>query len=449
MKLKKIKIKKRNKNYKNIRNKVEKMNRRQEPKKTTGTIIAIILISALVFLIVGTKVFGFLPSILFTIIYLLMMLLVRVIDRNPIGSRKRKRAKRTFLLLLLLGIIGVIAFIVFFIIIIISAPQFNAKNLQRNETTVLYNKDGKVITSLGNEKREKLKYDELPNVLVDAVVATEDSRFFQHNGLDAPRFAKAVMGQLAGHSDAGGGSTLTMQVSKNSFTSTEASGIKGIMRKFTDIYLSIFKIERKYTKQEIIEFYVNQPFLGSNSYGVEQAARTYFGKHANELNLAEASLIAGLFQAPTAYDPFVDIDAATKRRSVVLSLMVRHGYITEEEKEIAEQVKIEEPTTEEIEANTPTVEEEVTPVEEPEVEAVEEPVVEEPAIEQTTNSILPQPSNTTSTNDEIIALQNRVAEVEAKYDGLVNELQTIFATPVFAQLLSQAFAENQVTAEAN
>ena len=341
MKLKKIKIKKRNKNYKNIRNKVEKMNRRQEPKKTTGTIIAIILISALVFLIVGTKVFGFLPSILFTIIYLLMMLLVRVIDRNPIGSRKRKRAKRTFLLLLLLGIIGVIAFIVFFIIIIISAPQFNAKNLQRNETTVLYNKDGKVITSLGNEKREKLKYDELPNVLVDAVVATEDSRFFQHNGLDAPRFAKAVMGQLAGHSDAGGGSTLTMQVSKNSFTSTEASGIKGIMRKFTDIYLSIFKIERKYTKQEIIEFYVNQPFLGSNSYGVEQAARTYFGKHANELNLAEASLIAGLFQAPTAYDPFVDIDAATKRRSVVLSLMVRHGYITEEEKEIAEQVKIE------------------------------------------------------------------------------------------------------------
>lgn len=114
----------------------------------------------------------------------------------------------------------------------------------------------------------------------------------------------------------------------------------------------------------------------------------------------------------------------------------------QEPQEPQEQVEIEEPTTEETEANTPTVEEEVT--EEPEVEAVEEPVVE-----QTTNSILPQPSNTTSTNDEIIALQNRVTEVEAKYDALVNELQTIFATPVFAQLLSQAFAENQVTAEAN
>ena len=340
MKLKKVKIKKRNKNYKNIRNKVEAMNRRPEPKKTSAAIIGVILISALAFLLIGTKVFGFLLSAAFVLVYLLMMLLVRVIDRNPIGSRKRKRAKRSFLIILLLGIIALLAFIVFFIIIIISAPKFNVKNLQRNETTIIYNKDNKQVTSLGNEKREKLKYDELPNVLVDAVVATEDSRFFQHNGLDAPRFGKAVIGQLTGHSDAGGGSTLTMQVSKNSFTSTEASGIKGIIRKFTDIYLSIFKIERKYTKQEIIEFYVNQPFLGSNSYGVEQAARTYFGKHANELNLSEASLIAGLFQAPTAYDPFVDIDSATQRRSTVLSLMVRHGYITDEEKEIAESIPI-------------------------------------------------------------------------------------------------------------
>jgi hypothetical protein len=133
----------------------------------------------------------------------------------------------------------------------------------------------------------------------------------------------------------------------------------------------------------------------------------------------------------------------------VKNVIIEWAEIQNCAQEPQEQVKIEEPTTEEIEANTPTVEEEVTPVEEPEVAPVEEPVVEEPAIEQTTNSILPQPSNTTSTNDEIIALQNRVAEVEAKYDGLVNELQTIFATPVFAQLLSQAFAENQVTAEAN
>ena len=340
MKLKKIKIKNKNKNYKNIRNKVDAMNKRVEPKKTSALIIGIIIASALLFLLIGTKIFGFIPSLLFVIIYILMMLLVRNVDRYPIGSRKRTKYKKAFLIILLLGIIAILAFIVFFIIIIISAPKFDAKNLERSETTIIYNQNNKQVTSLGNEKREKLKYDELPNVLIDAVVATEDARFFQHNGLDAPRFTKAVIGQLSGQSDAGGGSTLTMQVSKNSFTSTEASGIKGIIRKFTDIYLSIFKIERKYTKQEIIEFYVNQPFLGSNSYGVEQAARTYFGKHANELNLAEASLIAGLFQAPTTYDPFASLDSATNRRSTVLNLMVRHGYITEEEKEIAEAIPI-------------------------------------------------------------------------------------------------------------
>ena len=104
-----------------------------------------------------------------------------------------------------------------------------------------------------------------------------------------------------------------MQVAKNNFTSREAEGIKGIIRKFTDIYLSIFKIERAFTKQEIIEFYVNEPFLGSSSYGVEQAAQTYFGKHAKQMNLSEASLIAGLFQAPGAYDPFLDSEAATER----------------------------------------------------------------------------------------------------------------------------------------
>ena len=93
--------------------------------------------------------------------------------------------------------------------------------------------------------RDKITYDELPEVLVDAIVATEDSRFFQHNGFDAPRFFKASLGQVAGNSDAGGASTLSMQVIKNSFTSSEDSGFKGIVRKFTDIYLAVFKLEKK------------------------------------------------------------------------------------------------------------------------------------------------------------------------------------------------------------
>ena len=332
MKLKKVKIK---------RNK-ETMKRADllKPKKNSSTMLAFMGITTLLFLIVGIIIFGVWIAIPFTILYLLLLLLVRVIDRYPIGSKKRKRAKRGFLLILLLGIIGILAFILFFIVVIISSPEFDVKKLERNETTIVYDNKKNVVAALGSEKREKLEYDELPNVLVDAIVATEDSRFFQHNGVDAPRFVKAVLGQLAGQADAGGGSTLTMQVSKNNFTSREASGIKGIIRKFTDIYMSVFKIERAYTKQEIIEYYVNEPFLGSNSYGVEQAADTYFGKHAKQLNLAEASLIAGLFQAPGACDPNIYPEAATERRSVVLSLMVRHGYITEEEKEIAEAIPV-------------------------------------------------------------------------------------------------------------
>ena len=340
MKLKKIKIKRKNPNHRKIQNKVNAMNNKP-PKPTSKLMLSFIIITALIFFIVSIFVFGIWVALAFITVYLLMLWLVRTIDKYPPGNKKRKKAKNAFMIILLIGIVGILLFIIFFIIVIISSPDFDIEKLERNETTIIYDNKKSTIATLGNEKREKLEYDDLPNVLVDAIVATEDSRFFQHNGFDAPRFAKAVLGQLAGASDAGGGSTLTMQVAKNNFTSREASGIKGIIRKFTDIYLSIFKIERAFTKQEIIEYYVNEPFLGSNSYGVEQAAQTYFGKHASEINLAEASLIAGLFQAPGAYDPYVDPEAATERRSTVLSLMVRHGYITEEEKAIAESAKVE------------------------------------------------------------------------------------------------------------
>lgn len=334
MKQRKIKVKE--KKHKNMLNRADLL----KPKKTSKLVLGCILASVVAFLVIGWLIFGIWISLAFTVFYILMLLLVRTIDRYPVGSKKRKRAKTAFLIILFLGILGILSFILFFIAVIAASPDFDVKKLERNETTIIYDNKNEVVATIGSEKREKLEYDELPNVLVDAIVATEDSRFFQHNGVDAPRFTKAVIGQLMGADDAGGGSTLTMQVAKNNFTSREASGIKGIIRKFTDIYLSIFKIERAFTKQEIIEYYVNEPFLGSNSYGVEQAAQTYFGKHAKQLNLAEASLIAGLFQAPGAYDPNADAEAATKRRSTVLSLMVRHGYITEEEKAIAEAVSV-------------------------------------------------------------------------------------------------------------
>ena len=122
-----------------------------------------------------------------------------------------------------------LAFSAFLIYITVSAPKFNPDNLDTQELSIMYDSNGQVIAKLGAEKREKVKYDELPQVLIDAIVSTEDSRFYQHNGFDAPRFFKATLKQLLGDNSAGGASTLSMQVVKNSFTdASQDSGIKGL-----------------------------------------------------------------------------------------------------------------------------------------------------------------------------------------------------------------------------
>ena len=257
-------------------------------------------------------------------------------------KRKKKIVSILIIIFLLLGIAGMLAFSAFIVYVKVQAdPKFETTNLNTLEISRIYDKDGNEIAKLGSEKREKVKYDELPEILVDAIIATEDSRFFQHNGLDAPRFAKAMIGQVTRGSEAGGASTLSMQVVKNSFTSTEAHGIQGIIRKFEDIYLAVFKLEKKYSKQEIIEFYVNNHFLGGNIYGVEEAANAYFGKSVGELNLSEAAIIAGMFKSPNAYRPTTNPENAAKRRSTVLYLMRKAGYITKEEAELANSIPVE------------------------------------------------------------------------------------------------------------
>ena len=262
----------------------------------------------------------------------------RKVIKGTSNTSKRKISKKKKMILNFL-IICVIAFAslmaVFFAYVIIKAPKFDPNNLKFTQMSELYDTDGNIITKMGNENRTEISYDDLPEVLIDAIIATEDSKFFQHNGFDLARFMKASMYQLVGK-NGGGASTLTMQIAKNNYTSTESKGFEGITRKFTDIYLSIFKIERKYTKKEVLEFYINDSYLGNGAYGVEQASLNYFGKSVSELNLAEASFIAGLFQSPTYYNPYNYPERAEGRRKTVLYLMQRHGYITEEEKEIAE-----------------------------------------------------------------------------------------------------------------
>lgn len=262
--------------------------------------------------------------------------------RSKEGNKDKKIiGKKIITIILGFFIFCVFLAAAFMIYIVVSTGSFDPNALVNQDQTVMYDKDGEVFATLGAQKRESVTYDELPQVLIDAIVATEDSRYFQHNGVDMARFLKASTLQLLGNSDAGGASTLTMQVVKNNLTDTSSHGIKGIIRKFKDVYLSVFFMEKKYSKEEIIELYVNDSCLGGTIYGVEEASKYYFGKSVSELSLPEAAMLAGMYQAPNRYNPYKNPEAAEKRRETVLNLMVRHGYITKEEKEMASAVSIE------------------------------------------------------------------------------------------------------------
>ena len=174
--------------------------------------------------------------------------------KKTITKPKRSIWKKILTIILIIGIVGVLLMTLFFGYIALSAPKFSEKAFDVKDQTVVYDVNGEIIATLGAQKRESVSYDELPQVLIDAIIATEDSRFFQHNGVDLPRFIKATILQLLGR-DAGGASTLTMQAVKNNLTkkdTLEKNKIQKIIRKFQDVYLAVFKVEKEYSKEEII-----------------------------------------------------------------------------------------------------------------------------------------------------------------------------------------------------
>ena len=322
---------------------------KSKSKNTNNSIKIAILLAGVAIILLTYMTLGIELTILMAILLAIVYGVWHLLQKIQSKTKKRKVVRILLIIFFGFGITCLVGFSAFMIYVKAKAdPLFDTANLNTVELTRLYDKDGKEFAKLGSEKREKVSYEQLPEVLIDAIVATEDSRFFQHNGFDAPRFLKAALGQLAGHSGAGGASTLSMQVVKNSFTDhlgQKTAGKDGIVRKFEDIYLAVFKLEKKYSKEEIIEYYVNNHFLGGNIYGVQEAAKTYFGKDVSELNLSEAATIAGMFKSPNYYRPNVNPKNATTRRQTVLNLMVRHGYITKEEADIAAAIPMDSLTT--------------------------------------------------------------------------------------------------------
>ena len=321
---------------KNIKARVTKKDTQQDKNARLACILA------LVFVIV---MFFFLLDWIFALITAIgcgAIIGIAQLFKKSKGKRSGKILKVLLILFLILAIVGVSAFSAFMVYIKNeSDPIYDTAKLETPENTTFLDINNLEYAKLGTEVREKVTYEELPQVLIDAIIATEDSRFFQHNGFDAPRFIKAAAGQVLGNSDAGGASTITMQVVKNSLTDPLAtSGIEGITRKFKDIYLAIFKLEKNCTKEKIIEYYVNNHYLGGNIYGVQEASEAYFGKDVSEINLSEAAILAGMFKSPSYYRPTVYPDHAEDRRAIVLYLMKRHGYITAEEEAIAKSIPV-------------------------------------------------------------------------------------------------------------
>lgn len=222
-----------------------------------------------------------------------------------------------------------------------TAVTLDVSDFQSKENTIIYDRSGDIIANIGAENRVNVTYDRLPQVLVDAFVAVEDSRFFEHNGFDLPRFVRSALVNLQTGSFAQGGSTLTMQMVKNTyFVTDEHLAPNTIDRKVQEIYLAT-KIEKLISKKKIFELYINKINFGGTSRGVQSACSYYFNKDVSEINLSEAAVLAGVINGPNLYNPYYNVDWCTERRNVVLGQMLNHGYITEEEYNAAVKVPIE------------------------------------------------------------------------------------------------------------
>jgi len=196
--------------------------------------------------------------------------------------------------------------------------------------TVIYDSNGEIIDLIYREIREEVEAEELPAHVKNAFVAIEDRRFYSHYGLDPIRLIKAAMVNISQGRSAQGGSTLTQQLAKNAFLSHE----KKLMRKVKEALITI-EIERKYTKDEILQKYLNEIYFGSGSYGIKTAAQSFFGKEVSELNLAEAAMLAGIPNRPNLYNPRKKLGNAVKRERLIINQMYKFGFIGVDEKEKA------------------------------------------------------------------------------------------------------------------
>jgi penicillin-binding protein 2A len=194
------------------------------------------------------------------------------------------------------------------------------------QATVFYDRNGEVASKVSANKNEGISINQVPDSLKDAVIAIEDHRFFEHHGVDYIGITRALIRDIKAGGMVEGGSTITQQLTKNTLLTSQ----KTLKRKVDEIFLAM-KIERQYTKLEILQMYLNQIYFGDGAWGIKQASRNYFAKEVKDLSTSEAALLAGLIKAPSALNPYKHLDKAVERRNLVLLQMKNHGYLTNEQ----------------------------------------------------------------------------------------------------------------------
>ncbi|CAN5878776.1 hypothetical protein BH18ACT11_BH18ACT11_17410 [soil metagenome] len=208
------------------------------------------------------------------------------------------------------------------------------------QTSLVYDADGEVVDQLyGVQNRFVVPLEDVDPTFRQAIISVEDHRFYEHRGLDFEAIGRAAVENVQSLSIQEGGSTLTQQLIKNTYIAQQQRQVPSFERKFVEGSLA-WQYEKGHSKQEILEQYLNTVYFGSNAYGAQAAARTYFNKDASDLTLSESALLAGIINLPGVYDPFVDPESAKERRNVVLGRMLEYGYISKKEHDEAAASKV-------------------------------------------------------------------------------------------------------------
>ena len=265
--------------------------------------------------------------------------------RRPMGLKRisspnfKKGNKKLWLKILRYGLyvasVAIISLFLLCVFWIYQAPAFDSKILDNNSRTIVYDANNNEVAKLGNQIGENLETADIPQKMQDAILATEDNRFFEHGAVDFRRLVGAVVSNLTSGFGSQGASTISQQLIKRTFLDDN----KSVKRKVQEAYLA-YKLEQNYDKESIFTMYVNRIYYSDGVYGLKTAAKYYYGKELNQLTLPQMALLAGMPQHPNTYNPYDNPEAAKARRDTVLYLMQYHGKISEADSQAAQKTDV-------------------------------------------------------------------------------------------------------------